>query len=101
MHWNYELGIHLNGFAPIFLKISSQIQINVLHQGVAELLMAYKEMGCCISLKMHFLHSHLEFFPENLGAVGDEPGEKFCQDIQSMEKRYKGVWNEGMMGDDC
>ena len=101
MHWNYELGIHLNGFAPIFLKISSQIQINVLHQGVAELLVAYKEIGCCISLEMHFLHSHLEFFPENLGAVGDEQGEKFCQDIHSMEKRYKGVWTEGMMGDDC
>ena len=63
--------------------------------------MAYKEMGCHMSLKMHFLHSHLEFFSENLGAVGDEQGEKFRQDIQSMEKRYKGVWNEGMMGDDC
>ena len=57
-------------------------------------------MECCISLKMHFLHSHLEFFPENLEAVGDEQGENFCQDIQSMEKRYKGVWNEWMMGDD-
>ena len=57
-------------------------------------------MGCHMSLKMHFLHSHLEFFPENLGAVGDEQCEKFHQDIQSMEERYKGVWNEGMMGDD-
>ena len=31
-------------------------------KGVAEMLAAYKEMGCCTSLKMHFLHSHLEFF---------------------------------------
>ena len=51
-----------------------------------------------MSLKMHFLHSHLEFFPENLGAVSDEQGERFHQDIQAME-RYKGVWNEGMMSD--
>ena len=58
-------------------------------------------MGCHMSLKMLFLHSHLEFFPENLGAVGDEQCEKFHQDIQSMEERYKGVWNEGIMGDDC
>ena len=50
-----------------------------------------------MSLKMHFLHLHLEFFPENLGAVGDEQGEKYCQDIQSMEETNKGVWNEGMM----
>ena len=54
-----------------------------------------------MSLKIHFLHSHFEFFSENLGAVGDKQGEKIRQDIQSMEKRYKGVWNEGMMGDDC
>ena len=46
---------------------------------------------------MHFLHSHLDFFPENLGAVGDEQGEKFCRDIQSMEERDKGVCNGGMM----
>ena len=53
------------------------------------------------SLKMHFLPSHLDFFPENLGEVSDEQGERFRQDIQAMEERYKGVWNEGMMGDYC
>jgi len=31
----------------------------------------YKAMGCNISLKMHFLDSHLDFFPENLGAVSN------------------------------
>ncbi|UYV73934.1 hypothetical protein LAZ67_11001501 [Cordylochernes scorpioides] len=25
-----------------------------------------------MSLKIHFLHSHLDFFPDNLGAVSDE-----------------------------
>ena len=69
--------------------------------GVEDLLDAYKEMGCRLSLKMHFLHSHLDFFPENLGAVSDEQGERFHQDIQSMEARYQGFWNEGMMGDYC
>jgi hypothetical protein len=28
-----------------------------------------------MSLKVHFLDSHLDFFPENLGAVSDEHGE--------------------------
>ena len=50
---------------------------------------------------MDFLHLHLDFFSENLGAVGDEQGEKFCRDIQSMEERDKGVCNGGMMVDDC
>jgi DNA-binding ferritin-like protein len=32
-----------------------------------------------MSLKVHFLHSHLDFFPENLGEVSDEQGERFQQ----------------------
>ena len=31
------------------------------------LLKAYKEMSCRMYLKVHFLHLHLDFFPENLG----------------------------------
>ncbi|UYV84991.1 hypothetical protein LAZ67_X004186 [Cordylochernes scorpioides] len=42
-----------------------------------------------MSLKIHFLHSPLDFFPDNLGAVSDEHGERFHQDISSMEKRYQ------------
>jgi hypothetical protein len=37
-------------------------------------------MGCNMSLKIHFLESHLDFFPENLGEVSDEHGERFHQD---------------------
>jgi hypothetical protein len=29
------------------------------------------------------------FFPENLGEVSDETGEKFHQDIMNVEKRYQ------------
>lgn len=69
--------------------------------GVQNLLSAYKEMECRMSLKIHFLDSHLDFFPENLGAVSDEQGERFHQDIQGMEDRYQGFWNESMMADYC
>ena len=57
-------------------------------EGAAELFAAYKEMECRMSLKMHFFHSHLKFFPENLGAVSDVQSEKFYQDIQAMKERY-------------
>jgi len=70
-------------------------------EGVEELLAAYKDYGCRMSLKIHFLHSHLEFFPKNLGDVSDEQGERFHQDIKQMEQRYQGFWNESMMGDYC
>ncbi|KAI4905822.1 hypothetical protein NFI96_009216 [Prochilodus magdalenae] len=39
---------------------------------VDKLLRAYQKMKCNMSLKIHFLHSHLDFFPVNLGAVSDE-----------------------------
>ena len=36
-------------------------------------------------------------FPENLGSVSDEQGERFHQDISLMEKRYKGKWTPNML----
>jgi hypothetical protein len=68
---------------------------------VADMLEAYRKMGCRMSLKMHFLHSHLSFFPPNLGAVSDEHGERFHQEISTMEERYQGRFNPSMMGDYC
>lgn len=70
-------------------------------QGVKRLLDTYHKLGCRMSLKIHFLHAHLDFFPQNLGAVSDEQGERFHQDIQQMEKRYQGFWSERMLADYC
>lgn len=50
---------------------------------------------------MHFLASHLYYFPENLGAESDEQGERFHQDMSEIEDRYKGFWDEAMMADYC
>ena len=41
---------------------------------VGELLQSYQDMGCNMSLKIHFLDSHLDFFPDNCGAVSEEHG---------------------------
>jgi len=59
---------------------------------VQDLLTLYKAMGCNMSLKIHCLETHLDFFPENLSKVSDEHGERFHQDIMAMEKRYQGKW---------
>ena len=68
---------------------------------IEKLLKSYEDMGCWMSLKIHFLHSHLNFFPPKLGAVSDEHGERFNQDITKMESNYQGKWNPGMIGDFC
>ena len=88
-------------FKEICLKFLGTFKSSLYQEMIAKLPAAYEEMGCSMSLKMHFLHSHLEFFSQNLGAVSDQHDEKFHQDIQEMEKRYQGVWNEGMMDDFC
>lgn len=54
-----------------------------------------------MSIKLHYLHNHLEHFPENLGDVSDEQGERFHQDISEMESRYQGRWDQVMMADYC
>ncbi len=61
----------------------------------------YQKLGCRMSLKLHFLNSHIDYFPENLGAYSEEQGERFQQDISEMESRYQGLWNVNMMADYC
>ncbi|UYV61799.1 hypothetical protein LAZ67_1006632 [Cordylochernes scorpioides] len=52
-----------------------------------------------MSIKVLYLHSHLNKFPDNLGAYSDEQGERFHQDMKVMEDRYQGVWDCHMMDD--
>jgi len=68
---------------------------------VQDLFTSYKTMGCNMSLKNHFLQSHLDFFQENLGEISDEHGERFHQDIMGMEKLYEGKWTSRMLADYC
>ena len=53
---------------------------------VKKLISDYEAIGENLSLKMHFLHSHIDFFPDNLSDVSDERGERFHQDISLMEQ---------------
>ena len=68
---------------------------------VQNMLQHFRRLGCNMSLKVHFLFSHLNYFPENLGAVSEEQGERFHQDIKEMERRYQGRWSITMMADYC
>ncbi|UYV67635.1 hypothetical protein LAZ67_5001413 [Cordylochernes scorpioides] len=54
-----------------------------------------------MSIKVHYLHNHLDKFPDNLGAYSDEQGERFHQDMKVMEERYQDVWDCQKMADYC
>ena len=60
-----------------------------------------KRLNVHMSIKMHFLFSHLDRFSENLRAVSDEEGEIFHQDIKVIEQLYQGRWDIHMMVDYC
>ena len=60
---------------------------------VQNMLHAYQRLGANMSIKVHFLHKHLDRFPANCGDVSDEQGERFHQDIKEMENRCQGRWD--------
>ena len=68
---------------------------------VSRLLGSYQQLGCNMSIIVHFLFSHLDKFPDNLGDHSDEQGERFHQDLKVMEDRYKGRWDISMLADYC
>ena len=68
---------------------------------VERMLESFKQLKAYMSIKVHFLFSHLDRFPSNLGSVSDEQGERFHQDMRDMEERYQGRWDVNMMADYC
>jgi len=51
-----------------------------------KLLNSYEKLGCNVSVKVHFLHSHVNYFPENLEAIIEEQGVSSHQDIKTIAK---------------
>ena len=57
--------------------------VNVMLQNV-------QALGARMSIKLHYLFSYLDYFPENFGDVSEKQGERFHQDIRTMKERYQG-----------
>ena len=68
---------------------------------VQNMLKSFRNLGTNMSIKVHFLHSHLIRFAYNLGHFSEEQGERFHQDLKVMEERYQGRWDRHMMADYC
>lgn len=62
---------------------------------------AFRAMGARMSSKLHFFHAHFDFFPDNLGALSDEHGERFHQEIAAIEERFEGKDYSHMLGEYC
>ena len=58
-----------------FLGNKKELNNKFIVDNTTCMLQKYMILGCNMSLKVHFLHSHLNYFPYNLGAVSEEQGE--------------------------
>ena len=65
------------------------------------LLKNFQKLGARMSVKIHFLRSNLDYFPQNCGDLNEEQGERFHQDIRIMEERYQGRWDVTFLADYC
>ena len=54
---------------------------------IAELLNSFRQLGAWISVKLHFLRSHLDYLPKNSEDLSEEQGERFHPDIRIMKER--------------
>ena len=51
------------------------------HVLVTAMLLAYRNLGYKMSIKLHFLHCHLDEFPSNPRPVSDKQGEHFIKTL--------------------
>lgn len=70
-------------------------------QRVKCLLQSFEELDVNMSLKIHFLHHHMDWFESQLSTESDEQGERFHQIALTMETRYRGKKLDSMLGDLC
>ena len=57
---------------------------------IENMLFNFKNLGVKISIKVHYLFCHWDRFPENLGDLSEEQGQRFHRVIKVMEERYHG-----------
>ena len=65
------------------------------------LLKNFQKLGARMSVKIHFLRSNLDYFPQNCGDLNEEQRERFHQDIRVMEERFQGRWDVTFLADYC
>ena len=67
---------------------------------VSNMLSAFHHLGCKMSIKMHFCQSFKQISRKRW-ICGDERGERFHQDLITVEERYQGRWDRHKLADYC
>lgn len=68
---------------------------------VKKMMHYFHKIGASMTLKLHFLHHHLDQFLQQLPSESDEQGERFHQVTMPFEKRYKGKKLNALLAEVC
>jgi hypothetical protein len=71
-------------FKAACLNFLGNVEVENCKELFEDSVSVYQFIGCNMSLKNHFLRSHLDFFPRNLS---DEYGDRFHQDFFHYEEK--------------
>ena len=80
-------------FVQVITKFLGNTKADNYVELVNNMLDNFQRLGWNMSIKVHYLHSHLDHFPHNLGDFSEEHGERSHQVIKTMEDRYQGRWD--------
>ena len=90
-----------NSFVLIVKNFLGNFKSENYKELVENMLSNFRDIGANMSIKIHYLFSHLDCFPTNLGDYSEKQGERFYQDFKTMEERYQRKWDDLMMADYC
>jgi len=68
---------------------------------IEKMITAFHRLGVSMSLKIHFMHCHVEKFAQQSPAESDQHGERFHQVTASLEHWYSGKKLDSLLGDIC
>lgn len=68
---------------------------------MADMMDSFENLNVHMSLKIHLLHHHLDYFENQLASESDEHGERFHQIAMPMEVRYKRKKLDSLVSDIC
>jgi len=101
---NYECdrAKSIDGIFSVVKNFLGNYQAKNYIEIVETMLKNFRDLGCNMSIKVHYLHIHLDCFPENFGYTSEEQGKQFYhQDLKIMEDQYQGRWDIHMMAGNC
>ena len=72
-------------FAEVVSKFRGNAKCSDCKPIVESMLACFEALRCRMSLKVHFLHAHLDYFPQTFGDMSEEHDERFHHDMKCME----------------